>query len=523
MTEAHIKRVFQIVCALIILSVILIRLHLANIPFERDEGEYAYAGQLINQGVPPYQEVYNMKFPGVYYMYALSFRLFGEGVYAPRYLVLVFQLIGSLYLFFLGRRLINPLAGLLSSVAFMLFNLTLALQGTQANAEHFVVGFLIPSLYLLYRGVEEEAWPNIFLSGILAAIACLMKQHAAIFTTVGIIWILYIHRLRSFKYLAAFAVGGIIPVLLMFGFLWHAGVWDRFYFLTIQYAREYVGVVPFNAGVKQLSPVKHDGGNLSYLLVWFVSAGVLGLMLPSPKPKVRLFFLLLLLASSLSVMPGFYFRRHYFLMMVPVFSLLFAYTAFQLSAFLNGKVRYAVLSVYALFSAAFVFIYQRDCFFMLSPEGVIESMYHGTPFAPSGKIADYIKGHSQPGDRICMVGAEPQLFFLSQRRSASGYIYIYPLLENQKYAGRMTDEFIAQSEHYQPAILVYSSKSVFEDGYNHESRLYQWFDNYKKNYKLSAICTTVSDTDIRMARFDTIAPIDTFPETIPQIRVYKRI
>ena len=55
MTEAHIKRVFQIVCALIILSVILIRLHLANIPFERDEGEYAYAGQLINQGVPPYQ------------------------------------------------------------------------------------------------------------------------------------------------------------------------------------------------------------------------------------------------------------------------------------------------------------------------------------------------------------------------------------------------------------------------------------------------------------------------------------
>lgn len=39
------------------------RVRVADVPLERDEGEYAYAGQLILQGVPPYAQAYNMKFP----------------------------------------------------------------------------------------------------------------------------------------------------------------------------------------------------------------------------------------------------------------------------------------------------------------------------------------------------------------------------------------------------------------------------------------------------------------------------
>ena len=46
--------------------VIAIRIRLLGIPLERDEGEYAYAGQLMLQGIPPYELAYNMKFPGTY-------------------------------------------------------------------------------------------------------------------------------------------------------------------------------------------------------------------------------------------------------------------------------------------------------------------------------------------------------------------------------------------------------------------------------------------------------------------------
>src|SRR5512147_626395 len=63
---------------LIILFVIFVRVRLLEIPLERDEGEYAYMGQLILQGIPPYSEAYNVKFPGTYLMYALVLAVFGQ-------------------------------------------------------------------------------------------------------------------------------------------------------------------------------------------------------------------------------------------------------------------------------------------------------------------------------------------------------------------------------------------------------------------------------------------------------------
>ena len=63
--------------ALTVLFVLFVRVRLRDMPIERDEGEYAYAGQLILQGVPPYKEAYNMKLPGTYAAYAAIMAVFG--------------------------------------------------------------------------------------------------------------------------------------------------------------------------------------------------------------------------------------------------------------------------------------------------------------------------------------------------------------------------------------------------------------------------------------------------------------
>ena len=59
-------------------AVLFARIRLLGLPLERDEGEYAYAGQLILQGIPPYKLAYNMKFPGTYDAYALIMSIFGQ-------------------------------------------------------------------------------------------------------------------------------------------------------------------------------------------------------------------------------------------------------------------------------------------------------------------------------------------------------------------------------------------------------------------------------------------------------------
>src|SRR5215471_18312224 len=63
---------------LILLFIAFIRFRLLDMPLERDEGEYAYAGQLIMQGIPPYELAYNMKMPGTYLAYALGMAAFDQ-------------------------------------------------------------------------------------------------------------------------------------------------------------------------------------------------------------------------------------------------------------------------------------------------------------------------------------------------------------------------------------------------------------------------------------------------------------
>jgi len=55
-----------------------VRARLIDFPLERDEGEYAYAGQLILQGIPPYELAFNVKMPGTYLAYAGIMSLFGH-------------------------------------------------------------------------------------------------------------------------------------------------------------------------------------------------------------------------------------------------------------------------------------------------------------------------------------------------------------------------------------------------------------------------------------------------------------
>ena len=57
-------------------------------------------------------------------------------------------------------------------------------------------------------------------------------------------------------------------------------------------------------------------------------------------------------------------------------------------------------------------------------------------------------------DRIAVLGSEPQIFFYSGRHSATGHIYMYGLMENQKYAPAMQQELIRDVESARPKFIV---------------------------------------------------------------------
>src|SRR5438128_12408619 len=85
--------------------VIAIRSRLLGIPLERDEGEYAYAGQLLLQGIPPYKLAYNMKFPATYAAYAVIMSIFGQTVIGMHGGLLLVNAATIALLLFVGCRL----------------------------------------------------------------------------------------------------------------------------------------------------------------------------------------------------------------------------------------------------------------------------------------------------------------------------------------------------------------------------------------------------------------------------------
>src|SRR5437867_1332772 len=168
-----------VACAVLLMA--YARLRVAGVPLERDEGEYAYAGQLILQGIPPYQQVYNMKFPGTYYAYSVIMALLGQSPSGIRTGLLLVNVATVVPLFLIARRLSGDLAAAVAGASFMLLTAGGTLLGLFAHATHFVLLPALLGLWLLLRAIDSGRTLTLLGSGALLGVAVLMKQHAAVF------------------------------------------------------------------------------------------------------------------------------------------------------------------------------------------------------------------------------------------------------------------------------------------------------------------------------------------------------
>src|SRR2546423_3033184 len=165
------------------------RIHLAGLPLERDEGEYAYMGRLLLEGVPPYKLAYSMKFPGTAAVYAVLMSIFGQTATGVHLGLLFTNLITVALIVLLGWRLIGEVGGVAAGASYSVLSLTPHVLGQAAHATHFVVLFAIAGTLVLIRGLDRRAGVLIFGSGCLFGIAFLMKQSGAFFVLFGSIYL----------------------------------------------------------------------------------------------------------------------------------------------------------------------------------------------------------------------------------------------------------------------------------------------------------------------------------------------
>lgn len=486
----------------IVLLVAVVRIRLLDVPLERDEGEYAYAGQLLLQGIPPYKLAYNMKLPGIYAVYAAILALFGQTPAAIHFGLVLVNAATIIVTFFLGKKLFGTAAGLAGAGAFALLALGRHVQGLSANAEQFLILPAVGGLLLLLKAMERRGRLMLFSAALLLGAGFVIKQHGIAFIIFGAVYIVYWDLCRRplnagglLVSLLTYAAGAVLPFALTCLLLWRAGVFEKFWFWTFDYAGSYVSSVPLSAAPAILKarmlPILY-----SSVLIWVLCCVGLVFVLVKHRDYAGWFFAAgLFLFSAIAVSFGFYFRPHYFVLALPA-AAIFAGAGFTTvrDRLISGRgkaARVGATAIFAMILICYTIYQQRNYLVYAGPNEVSRLVYGANPFPESVEIGRFIKEHSKPDDRIAVIGSEPQIYFYANRRSATGYIYMYDLMAANDYALHMQREMVEQLEANGPEFLVVVSPAISSSWHirsDSHKFLVRWLDGYiKENYEAAGL------------------------------------
>jgi hypothetical protein len=497
--EQGIQLCWWILLAVAVAVVVFIRIHLLAIPLERDEGEYAYAGQLMLQGIPPYRLAYNMKFPGVYAAYALIMWIFGESSIGIHLGLLIVNIASIVIVFLIARRLAGLIAGIAAAASYSILSASPSVVGLAAHATHFAMLPALLGALVLLRPVLTKKM--VFVSGIFFGVGMLMKQPAIFFICFGGIYLLFRDwraklglnqvLLRS----ATFIAGSALPLACVFLWLWQAGVFAKFWFWTVAYAREYAGVISISQGFRIFSEQIRTVIGFGWPLWALAAVGVAASFLDKAMRNTAFFILTFVVFSGLAVSSGFLFRRHYFIFVLPAICLLVGVAAASASNFcsrLARPLRFLPLAIFVVCSRVAL----SGQFPLLSqhPSDVLRTIYGPNPFSEAVRVAEYLHEHTNPTDTIAVLGSEPEIYFYAHRHSATGYIYTYPLMELQRYAGQMQLEMMREIENARPKYLVFVAVTTsWLKHSNSKTEIFDWFDRYAAaDFQLDGLVNIVS-------------------------------
>ena len=175
----------------------LLRWNNFDAPLTRDEGEYAYAAQLLLHGDLPYERSFLQKPPMVAYCYAAADVIAPNTFWAPRLLGAVFAAAATLLLGYAAHRELPP--GVAMPAMWLMTPMVLLPQIEQfiANTEMFMLLPLMATVAVYSRSRHEGGAGAWLSAGALAGVTLCFKYTAApLLAVVFVAWSLDSWRAR---------------------------------------------------------------------------------------------------------------------------------------------------------------------------------------------------------------------------------------------------------------------------------------------------------------------------------------
>jgi hypothetical protein len=435
-----------------------------ELPLGRDQGIFAWMGDVILRGGLPYADAWDIKGPGAGFLYALAIKLFGHSEAAIHVfdLVMLLVLAGAFY------RLGRGVGGLgWAAVGFALAFSNHWLEFWYAAQPDAWAGVFLFIMTLLLTRPNPTPAP-LALAGALLSLAVVIKPHYAIFLAlVGLRFLIAPRPKRPLYLLGIFLVGLSFPILVVLGVYAMSGKLDSLWTTLIE----------FNLKV-------HLAGHEFYLGVFLRSIFA---VLYRPFPQIVLACLgirhllkehrVLALGLGTGALLSFFSvllqNKFYFYHLIPFDIFVGALAGFGLwhSVVLLGRAdqsslqrifRWVLVPVIALLlmigffkPADHVTIMWRHSFGFLSAAWKEISSLPDFNTDQIVQAALYTKSHTAPGDSIYVWGFDALPYFIADRHAPTRFGYNYPLLVSAPdYRREVRTELMNDLGRENPAMIL---------------------------------------------------------------------
>lgn len=429
-----------------------------NMPWERDEGEYAYSAWLLDQGIPPYENSFLQKPPMIIYTYWLAQKINPNALWPPKMLSFISTILTIYLLYLIAKKCYGKKAGLIAAwIAVPMLSLP-HITALQANTEKFMLLFLTATLALyIYHKNSEKTYPWI-LAGASAAISLLYKPIALlplIFIFIVWLWKYYSEKNELKKLLTKALLiftGGTSTTLLVISY----------FLITNSFSYLWEFVIIFNSYYVAQMGQYLSWAPLKYLNVfwsnWWLLFFITAYSIIARTKKLWFYIILMILsvASVISSPIG-----HYYLLLMPFWILIITG---GISKFLNLTIiqslqidwkKLVIFLTMTIVMISLLWPIQQE--FFLSPKNLNLWIYgYNEPFLESKIVADKIIKKTFSEDKIFVAASEPQIYYYSKRLSVSRFIITFALLIDTPFRDKHQQQAIDDIKNDKPKIIIYS-------------------------------------------------------------------
>jgi len=409
-------------------------------PFGADQGIYATVADGIREGLAPYRDIFDLKPPGIYYVYAGAFAVGGRQPASVHWFYVIAVGGAALAAWRLGDQLHR---GGVTGAALLGFTLLAALCFWNIDQPDGFACFPITAAFALAVGDGERGRLRLAGAGFLLGVAFWLKYTAAL-AIVGI-WLYGAesgNRLRTCVRNALWSGFGFAATVIA-GILYFAaaGILAAFWAFNIKILPRYSvmpGEMPLGGFISVFlwPPVR----SLIQLIPFIVVPGFIGVVIFFVR-RLRGRWALAgwLAASGVGILAQ---RRYYLYHWAVAFPPLAVFAGVgwsQIVRWLRGR-RYAVIGavgIVASVAPAFS-VYKNYVGRYVARWALITNNEHGKErfnryfrleafdAAAARATGEYINVNSRPGDRIYVWGIDGTPYFHAARLPAPGYAANYP-------------------------------------------------------------------------------------------------